>query len=68
MDGEPMKRRKKRVEYTQKELRNITVEQNKKFTSNEVLKITPNGYLFFQMRTALMKEMNKQNKVLFLTA
>ena len=54
--------KKARVEFTEKDLRNIMVEQKDQFTPKEVYKITPNGYLFFQMRTALINEIRRQNK------
>jgi len=34
----------------------------KSFTPLEAQLVTPEGYLFFQMRTALMNEIRKQNR------
>ena len=56
------KNNKRRAQYTRNELRNVTVDQMKTFTPLEAQLVTPEGYLFFQMRTALMNEIRKQNR------
>ena len=53
---------KRRAQFTRNELRNVTIEQTKNFTPHECQLVTPEGYLFFQMRTALMNEIRRQNK------